>query len=977
MRFESRRSRPGTVLPLLACCIIGLCAFVALAIDLGLLAVSRTQAQNAADVAALSGARTLNNKPASTNSNLAAAVTQAKTAATSNPHLSKNYATADISKVEVGQYLYDTSAQQFSVGTWTDVTGSQATTPPSGSWTAMQVTISTTEPTYFMKVMGVTSMPSGARAVAVYRPRDIAFVLDMTGSMAYSSSFNSSTVQDSSMNNQSLNPDDLYPTFGHYVSTYPKLYASANQTNSGGEAIPRNNYSIATPAGPPIVRNFYFDPVNINNPTVAAVPVTPNNLKNAFHRWSPTESGGNSTTYTPPTYDFTGYNAFHKGNEAAPMGPIPAPDSFKTMTDSSSPAITYVGDRWRRADGSIDKGNTTWTGTKNRPASHAADLLGYGSSPPSTGIATAFAANWSDFRDPVWETYGYDLDIPKYRRVRGTDGPWSPDAYLTGNANNNANNILVPAADRFQGFSMGPGYWGKTFYIWPPDPRTPVGNPGDANYQPGDWRLRYFLNGDGNPLDPQADNNPWTSGVNAYDGVNEVILRNGDGLPVSDFGTTSSPNWRINYPAVLKWIKSGPMVMPPNVRAGRVLYYTSIPDDVDTSTGDANQKLDKVFWKNYIDYVIGWNYTAVTNLYGRGDSWIAAPASIYQNDLNQYAFTWETSGKRPYMNYTDSPSRPRLHFWFGPLSFLDFIAENATPSNWNPGTCYEAHSWQLKAGVNAVLDDVRNNHPNDCVGMTMFAAPQHNGIRVPMGQDFAMLKNALFYPKSLLTTIGSGNTTTELRPYNLSFASVPDDEIPNAGGSTDPNTGLAYAYNLLSPSSQLPTAIYGNGKGRRGAAKIVIFETDGVPNTYRSLNFTAYGYDSYYTTGSSSGNQGNGNWTCQTQAYGVIQQIVKPMAPNATNGADSGLSLPNAPARVYPIAFGDLFDTNLAPNATYRPTALSFLAKCAEYGGTGPAGASTLSTDRIITGTYDQRISTLKDCLQHIFQSGVSVTLIE
>src|SRR5207253_6402113 len=143
-------------------------------------------------------------------------VAQAKTAATSNPHLSKNYAAADISKVDVGQYLYDTSAQQFSVGTWTDVTGGQSAAPSSGSWTAMQVTISTTEPTYFMKVMGVTSMPSGARAVAVYRPRDIAFVLDMTGSMAFSSSFNTSDVQDSSMSNQSLNPDNLYPTFGHY-----------------------------------------------------------------------------------------------------------------------------------------------------------------------------------------------------------------------------------------------------------------------------------------------------------------------------------------------------------------------------------------------------------------------------------------------------------------------------------------------------------------------------------------------------------------------------------------------------------------------------------------------------------------------------------------------------------------------------------------------------------------------------------------
>src|SRR5439155_5437631 len=95
-------------------------------------------------------------------------------------------------------------------------------------------------------------------------------------------------------------------------------------------------------------------------------------------------------------------------------------------------------------------------------------------------------------------------------------------------------------------------------------------------------------------------------------------------------------------------------------------------------------------------------------------------------------------------------------------------------------------------------------------------------------------KNALFYPKSLLNSIGGGNTTNEYRPYNLSFANVTADEIPNAGGTTDPNTGLAYAFNLLSSSSQLPAGTYGTVKGRRGAAKIVIFETDGVPNTYRT-----------------------------------------------------------------------------------------------------------------------------------------------
>ncbi len=50
----------------------------------------------------------------------------------------------------------------------------------------------------------------------------------------------------------------------------------------------------------------------------------------------------------------------------------------------------------------------------------------------------------------------------------------------------------------FQGYTQGPGYWGKTFFIWPPDPTY------DANNVPWDWRKRYFTNSPGNA--PLNDN---------------------------------------------------------------------------------------------------------------------------------------------------------------------------------------------------------------------------------------------------------------------------------------------------------------------------------------------------------------------------------------------------------------------------------------------------------------------------------------
>ena len=67
-RLTSRHMRRrGTALVLVVLALIPLMAFAALAIDLGLLAVARTQAQQAADAAAMSGARTINGNSANNN----------------------------------------------------------------------------------------------------------------------------------------------------------------------------------------------------------------------------------------------------------------------------------------------------------------------------------------------------------------------------------------------------------------------------------------------------------------------------------------------------------------------------------------------------------------------------------------------------------------------------------------------------------------------------------------------------------------------------------------------------------------------------------------------------------------------------------------------------------------------------------------------------------------------------------------------
>jgi hypothetical protein len=869
-----------------------------------------------------------------------------------------------------------------------------------------------------MSVFGVTTMPSGAQSTAVYRPRDVAFVLDMTTSMSYACQFN--------VNGVSMNGDPVVPNFGHYVSVQGNLVAAVNQTNGNGEALSRNNFTMSTPGGPPIVRTFYFDPSNVSTPATLAYPVSTTgggtiNLLNAFHRWSPPESGGDSTNYIPVNYDFTGYNAFNNGTEATPKGPTPAPYSFQSMTDSTSPAITYVGDRYRRSDGSINKTDTTWatTGTYGTSSTRAAatdlELLGYNlgtatapNPPPVQGglTGTTTITTVDTFRDLVWEQNGYDLNIVKYRSDKGTGAPLNPSPASTTAAGFPASQqvtggtysvplqvTLDSTYPGFQGYSMGPGYYGKTFYIWPPDPRwgggTGTPNPTSLSTTSGvkdsngnwicDWRRRFFLTSGGAA---------WTAGSgSATASIDSSLLQtSGSGL------TLASGNSTVNYSAVLKWLKTGPQVLPPNLRAGRVLYYSSIPDDVNTGTGSAQQVLDKVWWKNYIDYVLGANFTSSGNLYGNADSWASAPLSIYTGGNlkpwtgpNPLTAAWPNA--TPYMAYGDSPLRPRLHFWFGPLSMMDFMR---LKGNWLAGTCSEAQCWQLKAGMNSVIGDVQSNHPNDYIGLVMFAAPDFNGIRRPMGQNYKSLQNALFYPSTLLDLIDGGDITSEFRPYDTNFADQNVAVIPNANGTTDPNTGFAYGFNLLSPSASLPNPPY-TSKARRGASKVVIFETDGVPNTYRGLssgtqtmNPTLKGYDTYYpTSGWQSGNIGNGQQPCMSEAIKVVSQIVQPMSATNTSGQNSGMSLPNAPARVYPIAFGDLFDPVASPSATFRPTAKQFLANVATTGNTGTVadssvpGGLSIPASQIITGPYTTRIANLKTCMQNIFQAGVAVTLIQ
>ncbi len=1009
-RRARHTTRPGSVLPTLGVCLIALFGFVALAVDLGMLAVSRTQCQNSADVAALVGARNLNNQENTTDTNRTAAIDAARSAAKANPHLSRYVIDGEIASVTPGQFKYDSSTQRFKVSYPGSVSAGD-------SWSAMRVELASQQPTYFMRVMGVTAMPTGAVATAVHRPRDIAFVLDFTGSMAFSSTCNWPDETDTMTQVKApveglMNSDPAYPKFGHYarytfyqnasitsagpassvVSDRPNpLQITDAYKNASGSYYP-NNHTITTSGGPPVIEDFLTapgDPSSVGQST----PV-----KNAFKMWDPTSGAYNAST-----------------------GACPAPDNFDVQTDSPIP---YVGDKWPRIDGSRGGQASAWStlggSTFVDQGAHtlkqflgstlsARDLKFY-TLLPSGAMANTLLANGNtkdggdsdtNLYDAIWEKFGYDLDV----------------SFLRDPGQTNNKSVKVNTGT-FQGYSMGPGYWGKTFFIWPPDPRfdttANLANPNPAN--PAfdvagkpmcDWRRRFFLKGNGAAFDPQTDD------------INAILFRVSNGHTLNSVVTSvttaytanNCPGYyRLNYPAIIAWLKSGPQTLPSNLRSGRILYYSSIPKDLTTNAaGDAN---DRTFWREYVHFLFGVdsfdnaNAPLSTNAMRTGYSphrMLAGVESRFPFDNPIVGVTSSSilagntvPNSKPYMNYSDNANRPRLHFWFGPQSMLQFLKLSGEDRPWWSGTTHESQCWQLKAAVNSVVDDIRKNHPNDYCGIAGFATRGNfSSPLAPMGQDWYSLKNVLFFRKDAVadmkSKISSGSNTAstiEHRPYTVTFGDD-IDAIPNSKGGTDANSGLALGFNMLSNSpTLLSTGSYGSG-GRRGASKIVIFETDGKPNAKGRWAISGTGSDTRYATSSTveswtldpnlvrGGAQGfNGQY-----AVKVVERIVAPVSSTTT----SGFSLPNAPARVYAIAFGDVFsgyDTGAISQE--GQDALRFLLRVQQVGntsagtvGTADPPSASIPTEQIITGAYDVRISKMKSALERIAQSGVQVTLIE
>ncbi len=804
MRNNRCRARNGAALVLFVVSLVTILTFVALAVDLGMFAVARTQCQDAADAAAMAGTATLNGITAN-NNNYSNAAPNAILAATSNSVLSAPIPSSHVA-VQVGRYVYVSGNQRFE---------GQFPGPSTENWSMVQATVTANlaNQLAFSRVFNLTSANVQAVATAVHRPRDVALILDYSGSMRFASLTGLSSTAGSEYTGtrtKSNNPDTVVPAFGHYAGNTSKLVAS----------------TFTSP----------YDAANITTTT----------------------SDGRAAVVQDFYQDAGGTPAFVAASSAYATTPDPAGDNFlglnKTVTAPYAKTVKDI-----------------------------------------TGATTKDATF-----DSALATGGY--------------------AGVTGKA--------------FKGYIRGPAYWGKTFFVWPPDP-----NPAK------DWRVIYF-------------------------GVNDnTKLWNASGVWLKPSGTS----YTINYTPFLNFIKNvGPNSFPTRLQSGRILYYDAIPNSINTATFPPTDKNER-FWKEYIDYILGVKQTAsntwsvITGQTGYGDDFTSGTVQISAKP---------SGADTRYMNYLDNPKRPITHFWFGPLSMVDFLGNYNSNQFWWPGTCHESPLYACKLGIRAALTDISNNHPNNLVSLMMFSVPcasandgnRFNRVRVGLGRDYPSMQDSLWYPTS---TIGNAGAT--IRPYDTDNL-----EVPRATGGTCYSMALMQAYNQFSANTSLlnynPAKPPGDagGNGRKGAQKIVVLETDGVPNTTASATLNNLGpYNSYYSIRYNSSSPGssefpnvnNGN-TVTTEIYNLCTQLCA-----LDSASPPGYSTPSKKVLIHCIGFGPVF----AAGAPGQAAALAILNQIQTIGNV----TDGMPSYKVIYGSESTVTSSLQTAFTRIMQTGVHVSLVQ
>ncbi|MGO9597613.1 MAG: hypothetical protein ACLP7Q_06400 [Isosphaeraceae bacterium] len=965
-RVGERALRRGTVLPLVIFTIVAQIAFLALAVDLGLTAIAKTQVQQAADLVALTATRSLNGSAAG-GYNQSTATTNAQSILSHNYVLGKSIQSSQLS-MSFGSYDYNQTTQTFS-----------ANYPPlNGSPTsAVSATITTSSlPAAFSSAFGSHVLPNlSATAQAVHRPRDIALVMDLSGSMRMGTCLGFDWYTNSRSTN---NPDTLAPTFGAYSSSGDNLVGPTTNRTSGAD-----NYTI--PPSNTTVTNASYNRTYINNWFQNAAYTSP--LVRAFDSYTSSDGGqtwsapssGASPVLPPTSYATT------------PGGDVPLFVSGSTSTYAQT-VKDVVGSSSRNAtwelDGYSSCANGSFSNAANGQTSYTSGSFnGYTQGPgyygmtffiwppdprepltPASSSADAaqikqflmdFLYTNADFSSgttgpPLYGIYGVTSTPGSRNWPWPNDGGSSLSSYLT-------SKVYVPGGSR-KLLTTDPQYQKiMRLYNW----NYVVDNLGTT---PCDWRQRFFGTSD------------------------NTVLFNSNGKM-----NTPGSGYTINYNEILRWLTQGPNPFPTQLRAGRVKYYGSIPTAI-TGTWPSYGSTDQRFWVEFIDHVLGFRQTS---------------AGVYQ-DISAMAgygsdFSWgSTSITSPpsatqYMSYTDNPQRPNLRYWFSPITMVDYVQNYNMDSNVNnyfymqPGDSYEAPIYTAKEAYVATINTVQLNHPNDWISVVPYSWPRQsatdgngrfNCVSSPMGTNYNYATASLTYPFSTINADGSPNNT-EITPYDPDPATsaIPSAnfmDTPRADGDTCFAMALMLCYNQLAvtPATDstlrsfvtstpitFPTGMAG-GLGRKGSQKVIIFETDGLPNCTANASLMNAGSYSYYKIrydmnrpyGSEypSINPTNLNdSSVLSQVYSLVQELA------------NDFSTSRNPFRLYTLGYGPVFQGSNASAAKSTLQAMQY------YAGTQASPSTPLASNQIITGTDTQMSTNLVSAFTSILENGVQIALIK
>lgn len=888
LKPKSTGRRTGAIVPMVAISLVGMMGMLALAIDLGTMAIARNQCQAIADASALGACRALNGN-AATNNNSAGALSNGQAIALQNNILGQQVTGAQV-QLTIGDYYYQPSSQSFMINP-TGLSSSGANYPPD-NYCLAQAQVTYQGKGFFSNIWSTAPYNTQATATSAHSPRDVSIIQDFSGSMRYDSWLGNFSGNG---RNQSQNPDTITPTWGQYATgTCPGnfLQFTSDVLYAGSGVCGQCNYTTTTNDGPPIVNDYSY--------ATTAFSATPVAWNTSGSYWSPltmspsaTASAGDQPPSGQTVKSITGGSTWNLNWELDGYSGIGSNAVTSTATDYSNSKFNG----YTVGPGYWGKTFFIWPPDPRVPW----DSWYYGGNGANIqSVVCGFVANMFNGGNQPVKDSGLE-GIYKSNGFSGSknwpgsagSGEWVnsgamatyinglPASAFPGSVKPANLSTLVAQMQRL--FNRG----GKINNVQTTAPGMPIMNVYQNNAAPNtpapcDWRARFFYNG--NQSGPMAGNN-------------DIFTSSGNLQSPSINTSTPSSAYQINYAAILDWIMNAGKpgagdIFPPQIRLGGLLYYNSIPGSGTnnapninlyqympwsgsglgsvTANDAAQPKCDAAFWQTYIDAVLGYVYTGgsatsglsydtcVNGTYAdfgyRNDyQWGTTAASGRPQALAAYTQTTSTNvtaTQYQYMSYTDNPYRGGTKYWFGPLTFADVTTKFPGYSHyfpdgtfsWTSGTAHEAPTFQCKLGIQGALKDMQKNHPNDMVSLQFFstAGTYYNYSKMPLSRNYNLGVNSEWFSAKM---IGNGSSFTEITPFSYtSGVGEPDVMgIPRANGSTNFEFPCELAFNQFSSNtgnitftpSPAPSGTSG-GLGRVGATKLLVFETDGQINEHNN-----------------------------------------------------------------------------------------------------------------------------------------------